>query len=519
MHGPAPRLPPLLLLLAVCAVRPEDAAAAAPAAWSHANVTRRVDLTTHLARINVTVDLAPGSAAAAVDGGSPRHYDVVVPHLGAAARLAHFAAFDGRHTPLTWAPSTAAAAAAARADGPPSVLRVHLLQGAALTAPPRRLHLAFVFSHAMAALPKQITQFDRQLVVFTLPSRRFDTPYPTAEQRTVVQLASHHIEDVHALHPVARRGSQLTFGPYTEADDETAAASLPALQLHFENHAPALTFTHATKTLRWGGGGADVRVRTEYHLEHSGARLVGGFSRLDYQQEQQRKAFQASFSSGTSAAIDRVSECLPPDAHSLVFEDAVGNISTARAAAAVSEAAEVAEGGHRHPQHDRWPRRLLLRLRYPLFGGWRSIFSSGYSMPGVIGYTDAGKTRLVADFGVAVQDAVTDTLVVRVALPVGARDVRTTVPFEVDSIQYVDERVGPYGSVWSALGLTTVPTRPVVVITKRNAVWEHCRPFEVTFVDGGAGLGGLVAGVTSAVLLLAMAAGSLLLLSSSPRPR
>jgi oligosaccharyltransferase complex subunit alpha (ribophorin I) len=54
---------------------------------------------------------------------------------------------------------------------------------------------------------------------------------------------------------------------------------------------------------------------------------------------------------------------LPLNAHSIYFKDAIGNISSS----------QIRGGLH--------TTEVILTPRYPLFGGWKSEFTLGYSLP------------------------------------------------------------------------------------------------------------------------------------------
>ena len=384
-------------------------------------------------------------------------------------------------------------------------------------------------SSALAPLPRDIAQYERQRVVFALGSRRVATPYATRTQTTRVLLASHHVENAAELEPVVQRGNDLTFGPYDEvgadaADDDggvadgqaddTAGTSSAPLRIHFENHAPAITYTSIVRDVRvphpdgvsfyrwlhwlhwlhWLGAmpsssGRDIEVSTRSVLLHSGARLIGGFSRLEYQQEVQRRAVQAGYTSGGGAAIHHVSEQLPDGAHSVTYRDAVGNVSSSVVVTEEGTASgDIADGYHVVNGS-----ALRITLRYPLFGGWRAPYETKFFVAPKKDGPSRGATMRVchAWFGVPVRQAATDRFTLRVVLPEGARSPRLApgaLPFALDAVA-VETQPAKRGSVLSALGIAPQPMQTVLVLTKENVVWEHYRGISIEYELGG-GVGG-----------------------------
>ena len=106
----------------------------------------------------------------------------------------------------------------------------------------------------------------------------FPSPYPTARQTTTVQLASAQVESYTREEPTTRDRDTIVYGPY---ESLAALAESPTLRVHFENGSPFMTASveREVEVSHWG----NVAVEEHYDLTHSGAKLKGGFSRLDYQ--------------------------------------------------------------------------------------------------------------------------------------------------------------------------------------------------------------------------------------------
>jgi len=150
-------------------------------------------------------------------------------------------------------------------------------------------------------------------------------------------------------------------------------------------------------------------------------------------------------------------QILPHEARAIYYRDEIGNIST-------STVTPTERGLH-----------LELVPPFPLFGGWKTKFYTGYDLPLQLylfnDQNDASRFMLnisfAKDFG---SDVVIDDLTVKVILPEGAKDFHAHLPFRVDS-QSTD------------LHFTYLDThgRPVLVINKKNVVPEHNQFFQVTY--------------------------------------
>jgi oligosaccharyltransferase complex subunit alpha (ribophorin I) len=188
-----------------------------------------------------------------------------------------------------------------------------------------------------------------------------------------------------------------------------------------------------------------VSFEEVYDLLHTGATLTGGFSRFDY-----------SVKGARGASFHELRANLPRDAVNVYYRDQIGNVSTSRL----------------RPTATR--QELEFKPRFPIFGGWKSQWYLGYSVPthSVLSRTGGNKFKLEVDFSTSLEGAAVDDLTVKVILPEGATNVEANLPFEVDAQSrttrqtYLD---------------TPVFGRPVLVLQKKNVVAQHNVPFEVTF--------------------------------------
>lgn len=302
------------------------------------------------------------------------------------------------------------------------------------------LTVKYVFTHAQKPFPLQITQTEHQLVRY-FGNHFFSSPYKTATQKTTIKLASNTVEDYSEKSPVKLSGDTLTYGSY----EDIAPFSYSELRVHFENNSPFITATKLVKIFEishWG----NLAVEEHFDVKHDGAALKGSFSRFD---------FQRNPGSSPSAVLELV-EILPNGASDVYYRDDIGNIST-------STFRTSSKGLEFH-----------IVPRFPLFGGWKNNFYTGYNLPlEAYLYTeksDSSAFVLNTTFSTDIAEMVVDELVVKIILPEGAKDARVNVPFTVDT-QSTEKH-------YTYLDTTG---RTVLVIEKRNVVKEHNQYFQVHY--------------------------------------
>lgn len=116
---------------------------------------------------------------------------------------------------------------------------------------------------------------------------------------------------------------------------------------------------------------------------------------------------------------------------------------------------------------------LEMRLRHPMFGGWRNYFYYGFNEPlaDVVSFDDAtGEYVASATFGTQLEDAAVGEMTFKLVLPEGASGV-SVAPFEFD----VESSGDTYFSFLDVVG------RPVVVLRRAGAVAEHNVPVVVRY--------------------------------------
>lgn len=245
------------------------------------------------------------------------------------------------------------------------------------------------YTHVLEPFPAEIKQADKQLVRYS-GNLHFYSPYKTVTQKTVVLLASATIESFTKTKPHTKSESTISYGPFEKKDEYSTAE----LKMHYENNTPFLAVTSMERVIEvshWG----NIAVEETYDVRHTGAKLSGSFSRYDYQRQPNPFSSVKSFKT-----------VLPPTAQDVYYRDEIGNISTSNMRE-LDDAVEVE-----------------LRPRFPLFGGWKTHYVIGYSVPSYqYLWTDGGSgyTLKMPFLDHVFDNQVVDEIVVKIILPEGSK--------------------------------------------------------------------------------------------------
>lgn len=297
----------------------------------------------------------------------------------------------------------------------------------------------YVYTDALQPYPNSISQKDRQLVRY-FGNHYFYSPYKTVKQTTTVMLNSRDIENYTKLKPVSQQDTTITYGPYNNIESLT----VDQLIVHYENNAPFLTVTRIERLIEishWG----NIAVQENTEIYHSGAKLKGPFSRYDYQRD----------SSSSHHSIKAYHTVLPAAAHSIYYRDSNGNISTSQV----------------RPRKD-WI-ELELRPRFPLFGGWKSSYTLGYSVPSYQYLFKTNNNQYVLKMRLldhVFDDMHVNELETSIVLPVGVKNVQLKTPYPVQRLD--DEVTYKY---LDNLG------RMIIKLRKENLVEQHIQDLEITY--------------------------------------
>ncbi|RWS06916.1 Dolichyl-diphosphooligosaccharide--protein glycosyltransferase subunit 1-like protein [Dinothrombium tinctorium] len=302
------------------------------------------------------------------------------------------------------------------------------------------LEVEAIFTHIYKMYPSEISQSDRQFVLYK-ESHYFYSPYPTKTQSTKVKLpSSGSLESYTKLKPSSHADRAINFGPYENISPFTVSK----MQIHVENNTPFLTVTKLDRKVEVSHWAGMISIEETIDIRHDGALLKGPFSRYEYQREP---------TNGISS-VKSFKTKLPPTAQDIYYRDEIGNISTSNVKATMNHVI------------------VELRPRFPLFGGWKTHYVLGYYIPTQdYLFNDGSQYVLRIPFVDHIFDnSIIDDALVSVILPEGASNIRLILPYSA-----VRERDQVHYTYLDTIG------RPVIVLRKSNLVEQHIQDFEVHY--------------------------------------
>ncbi|VDO03043.1 unnamed protein product [Rodentolepis nana] len=294
------------------------------------------------------------------------------------------------------------------------------------------------FTGLLEPRPAEISQADSQFVELLVNVAHFSA-YPTKKVSTTVTLGSGQIlffsEDIT---PVKKSTNKIIYGPF----ENVAPFEKRVAKFNYENTSPFLAITSLERSIEishWG----NIAIENQVSIRNYGAKLVGPFSRLDYQR-----------GIGHKISIAGIKSILPASAKDIYYRDEIGNISTSNVKNLYSSV------------------EVAIAPRFPLFGGWKTFFILGYNLPAYENlYRKGNKFALKMNFlDFLYDDILVDEMTLRIILPETVSNVRLEVPFEVEKLP--DEVLKTY---------LDTSGRRVLVLHKKNLVEGHIQDFIVYY--------------------------------------
>jgi len=401
----------------------------ATCALENTRVDRVIDISTHIARTHLAIEVFNS-------GATPASEYVIAVAASHAAQLALISSnAAGAQLQVNLVPNSS------RSD----VVEYNLVGFNAPAGATSKLTVTMVFTGLITPHPASIAQNENQLVKYT-GGHHFVSPYPTKKQTTVVKLASSVLQSRSKFGQVSVDGDMLTYGPYIDVPAWSMSAK--PLFVHYENNSPFIQLTSVVREVEVSQA-SGVTMEESYTLKHGGAKLKGGFSRRDYQYNP--KMFGAS-------SFNSVTAHLPPSASNIYYRDLTGNISTSQVTMGKREI------------------ELELFGRFPMYGGWRNQFCTGYTLEhgDAISISDEDPSVYVMNmtFNAHVSKAVAERVTLKVALPSGAYDATLSVDRGLQIEQQSNEWRHSYLSINDQL---------VIVAHASNLVPEHSQHFQVRY--------------------------------------
>ncbi|KYQ99885.1 dolichyl-diphosphooligosaccharide-protein glycotransferase [Tieghemostelium lacteum] len=303
------------------------------------------------------------------------------------------------------------------------------------------LKVALTLLQQMKPYPEHISQTETQLVTYK-DNVYFSSPYQTETQKTTVKVPTGRMESFTDIEPTQSKSSQVIYGPYKDVK----GLQQTEFTVHFENNSPFLMLNKLEKEYEvsmWG----NLAVETNYYFEHRGAKLKGAFSRLDYQRNP----------SASASHVSEIKEIVPRDSADFYYRDQIGNISTSTYTYNTNSIT------------------LKIVPRFPLYGGWKNEFYTGYNLPidkFLSRDLDTGRYVLNVSMGVNIEGIYVGDHEIRFVLPEGASDIEFKLPNQIQPVSHRFENRKTF--------LDTVG-RPVLIISTHDTTYENLRYVQVSF--------------------------------------
>lgn len=126
------------------------------------------------------------------------------------------------------------------------------------------LQVEVIFYKAIEPFPSEVTQNEKQLVMYTGNSYLY-LPYVSLTQSSNFKLPSSKIESFSRVTPTNSAEDTLTYGPYSDI----SPFSFSKIAIHYENNGPFLTVVELQRVIEvshWG----NIAVEEHVHIMHSG---------------------------------------------------------------------------------------------------------------------------------------------------------------------------------------------------------------------------------------------------------
>jgi len=258
-----------------------------------------------------------------------------------------------------------------------------------------------VGKNARRPYPAEIAQLEKQRFLFEGDFLRMQSPYLLkGEESTEIFLPKGKVDILEELPDTKLNGNKVVSGPFKGAATESELSSRFHLQYDANFYFPvAKLVEREIEISHWG----NVAVEEYYDVLNDGAKLKGEWSRLDHQLHNIPHSFQSLQAS------------LPIEAYGVYYRDELGNVTTS----------------------NMWKPRsgksteLLLKLRFPLYGGWHIEWYHGYNVPLTAFVSKVADTadRYLLDCELPQPiNILAEKLILHVVLPPGATDVKIESP-------------------------------------------------------------------------------------------
>eukprot|EP01135_Chromosphaera_perkinsii_P005997 Nk52_evm11s377 gene=Nk52_evmTU11s377 len=250
--------------------------------------------------------------------------------------------------------------------------------------------------------PAKIKQKETQKFMFEFNNLLF-SPYKVAAQSSVVSVPSAKVESYSKLEGASFASRKMSIKP----TGEKAALSYTKGHIHYDNMGQFLSVESLDRYVEvshWG----KINVYDTVWIKHTGAELDGEFCRFEYMQ---------SGNGASDSSIISFTTLIPKYADHIFYRDEIGNVSTSAVRQTLRNKA------------------IDIKLRFPLFGGWKTNFVLSYQLPTHEFISVQGNDyTLKLPFLLHLADNVPYKKVNwHIVLPEMSSDLRLDIPFDVDN--------------------------------------------------------------------------------------
>jgi oligosaccharyltransferase complex subunit alpha (ribophorin I) len=259
--------------------------------------------------------------------------------------------------------------------------------------------------------PKNIYIKEDQLELY-VDTINLVSPYVVKSTTTYVILPSERTKIIKYTKTNSNQSGEKIIYSLTE---EIPPFATKKLYLHYLNNKPLMVFNYATKTYQvshWG----NIAVTEEYQIENIGAKLIGEFGRIDYDEGY----------TGGKNAMKKIRATLPLRSWGLWYRDEIGNVSTSAARREMNDV------------------DLELTPRFPILGGWKSNYDIGYNLPTKfhVKTNNKGNYMVNLTFGMPYTNMLARNYTVKIILPEGADNIKVKLPIETSYQVDYDKEYG-----------------------------------------------------------------------------
>ncbi|WFD31611.1 dolichyl-diphosphooligosaccharide--protein glycosyltransferase subunit 1 [Malassezia sp. CBS 17886] len=396
--------------------------------WVQESVTKSIDLGGSVSISTSVIEAAPAGDFVAGDGANVPfllYYSRTEANGLSYVRASVRAAADAPDTRKESVPAEATVLGTLPDD--PDTIAYEVLLPRSLIGPrePITMRIATGFLHQAEPLPREVPQGEPQYLTWT-GDIALRSPYTTRSGTVVVRTPSLKILSYTETDQVSRSGRSITYGPYKEVPVHTGATPVLTGRVHYEYQKAVAAFVRFDRHVEVSHWGDNMATADSILLRNDGAKLKGHFNRASYMQRMMVHQMP-----DTPGILHVLPYMVPGAAEDVYYVDSVGNVSTSEFGPA--------------PHRGTLPRRLDLRPRYPLLGGWNYSFTVGWNEPlesqGIarrVSAAGALRVRVAVPFLAAPNGVAVDHARLRVVLPEGAADVSVSLPFEMDSEEIIN---------------------------------------------------------------------------------